>query len=201
MWVAGGVDRERWFRHRFRTGEVVEGAIRDDEGRSQGTIILVTETVATDSKGHWIVGKYICASDPHMTWWMTAGEGKKLAGKCYYNFCEGSASDCTATRRGTAIHIEKFRVLSQKEVDNKIPAWAYEKEAGKAFQAYLKKKDMAPSPKTSAAALPWVEPGEDESEGEGEESTEESSEKKGINLLLYSGCCCCCSTVVLAFIH
>ena len=170
---------ERWYRHRFRESDVVEGAIRDDEGRSQGTIILeVTETVATDSQGHWIVGKYICASDPHMTWWMTAGEGKKLAAKCYYHFCEGSASDCTAVRRGKAIHIEKFRVLTQKEVDNKVPAWAYEKEAGKAFQAYLKKKDMTPGSKKGAAALPWVDPGEEESDGDEEETTEESSRRR-----------------------
>ena len=67
MWVAGGVDRERWYGHRFEPGQVIECAIRDGEGHAQGTIILeVAAALSTDGQGHWVTAKFVGASDSHM---------------------------------------------------------------------------------------------------------------------------------------
>ena len=185
MWVAGGVDKERWYGHRFKTGQLVECAIRDGDSHAQGTIILeIAAALSTDDKGHWVTAKYIGASDAHMQWWMTKGEGKKLASKCAYHFCEESSHDCKVTRRGASIHVEKFRVLTQKEIDNRVPAWAFEKEMAKPFLEFLKEKDMAPKPKEAKDALPWVDPGEEGSEEEDEESLEESPAKVGLKAKL-----------------
>ena len=94
----------------------MEGATRDNDGRAQGYIIIeVIEPISTDDKGHWVSARFVCASDPHMKWWMSEGEGKRLVTRCSYHFCE---ADCTASRRGASIHVEKFRTLMQKEMDN-----------------------------------------------------------------------------------
>ena len=185
MWVAGGVDRERWYGHRFEPGQVIECAIRDGEGHAQGTIILeVAAALSTDGQGHWVTAKFVGASDSHMQWWMTEGEGKKLAAKCAYHFCEESSHDCKVTRRGASIHVEKFRVLTQKEINSGVPAWAFEKSMGKTFLEFLKKKDMEPRPKEAKAALPWVDPGVEASEDEEEDSTVESPGKEGLKAKL-----------------
>ena len=123
MWVAGGVDRERWMAHRFETGQLVEGAVRDGDSHARGTILLeIAAALSTDDEGHWVTAKFIGASDAHMQWWKAKGGDKKLASKCAYHFCEESSHDCKVTRRGASIHVEKFRVLTQKEIDGGVPA-------------------------------------------------------------------------------
>ena len=185
MWVAGGVDRERWYGHRFKPGQVVECAIRDGEGHAQGTIILeIVAALSTDDQGHWVTAKYLGASDTHMRWWMSEGEGKKLAAKCAYHFCEESSHDCKVTRRGASIHVEKFRVLTQKEINNRVPAWAFEKTGSKTFMEFLKKKGMEPKEKDPKAALPWVDPGEEDSEEEEEGFSGEAPVKEGLKAKL-----------------
>ena len=88
------------------------------------------------------------------------------------------------TRRGASIHVEKFRVLTQKEINSGVPAWAFEKSMGKTFLEFLKKKDMEPRPKEAKAALPWVDPGVEASEDEEEDSTVESPGKEGLKAKL-----------------
>ena len=71
MWLSRGVDRARWFKFRFSLKQVLEAAVRDDGGRSQGTVIIeVAKHVSTDAQGHWVVANYVVASDPHLRWWM-----------------------------------------------------------------------------------------------------------------------------------
>ena len=82
MWLSGGGDREKWNRHRFLPGQLLEGAIRDDSGQAQGTILVEVTFEETTSKGHWFVGQYVGASDPHLQWWMEKGEGAALAARC-----------------------------------------------------------------------------------------------------------------------
>ena len=167
MWVSGGVDREKWMAFRFTPGLLIEGAIRDDEQKAQGTMIMeVLEGMTTDAHGHWFRGKYITASDPHMRWWMKEGAGAALAGRCAYHACEGPSIDCTVTRRGASMHLERFRALNQKEINNHVPEWAFDKTCGKDFIKYLKGKGMAPGAKKTGAELPWVDPGEDDSDDE-----------------------------------
>ena len=180
MWLAGGVDREKWFNHRFAPGQLVECGIRDNEGHAQGTVILeIAAALSTDDQGHWVTAKFLGASDAHMQWWMSEGAGKKLAAKCAYHFCEDSSHDCKVSRRGASIHVEKFRVLGQKEVNNHVPSWAFAKSMGKHFMDFLKKKGMEPKAEEAKGALPWVDPGEEASEEEEEESSG-SREKEGL---------------------
>ena len=80
--------------------------------------------------------------------------------------------------------MEKFRVLTQKEINSGVPAWAFEKSMGKTFLEFLKKKDMEPRPKEAKAALPWVDPGVEASEDEEEDSTVESPGKEGLKAKL-----------------
>ena len=89
MWLSGGVDKQKWYRFKFKPGQLIE-AVRDDEGRSQGTLLLeVLAHQGTDPKGHWVTGKYVVASDSHMRWWMCEGEGRVLAKKGYSPLLRG----------------------------------------------------------------------------------------------------------------
>ena len=127
MWLSGGVNREAWFKFRLEAGQLLEGALRDDQGRAQGTLLVeVIKPLTTDQHGHWLHGAYVVASDPHMRWWMESGEGAKLRKKCSYHLCEENAVDCAETRRGASIHLEKFRLIIQDEVEKTIPAWAFD---------------------------------------------------------------------------
>ena len=84
-------------------------------------ILEVVRFTSTDAQGHWILGNYVIASDQHLQWWMTSGEGKTMAKGGRFHFCEENSLDCTVTRRGKFMHLEKFRELTQKEIDQKIP--------------------------------------------------------------------------------
>lgn len=164
MWLAGGVDRAKWYRFKFEAGQVIEGAVRDDSGRPQGTMLIeLLEKESTDTHGHWLVGKYIVASDSHLRWWMSAGDGKKLTKRCRYHCCEGSSVDCEALDKGKGIHFEKFRPITQAEIDAKSPSWAFGRSCAKEFRAYLEsRKDPLPSPGGDKAELPWRESGEED---------------------------------------
>ena len=85
-----GVERERWQRFKFKEGQLLEAVLRDDGGQSQGTMLLaVVEPVSSDSAGHWVVGRYVTASDPHLRWWFTDREGKKLEFPLLWGQLEG----------------------------------------------------------------------------------------------------------------
>ena len=163
MWLSGGVDRSRWFKFKFRPKQVLEAAVRDDGGRIQGTIILeVIKHESTDTKGHWILASYVTASDQHLRWWMTEGEGQRLAKKGHFHLCEENSMDCDVTRRGQFMHLEKFRELTQKEIDQKVPGWAFTGPCKKSVLDYLKKADLGPAPGGEKGLLPWHESGEEE---------------------------------------
>ena len=175
MWLSGGVDKQKWYRFKFRPGQLLEAAVRDDEGRSQGTLLLEVLThEATDPKDHWITGRYVVASDGHMRWWMSEGEGRVLAKRGSFHFCEENSQDCQETRksRGKCMHLEKFREITQKEVDGKVPGWAFEGAPKKIFAAYLKQVTLPEEPPGKKEGLPWQKPGE---ESDAEEGSEESS--------------------------
>eukprot|EP00438_Fugacium_kawagutii_P016672 Skav229382 [mRNA] locus=scaffold584:204408:205634:+ [translate_table: standard] len=175
MWLAGGVDRERWYGHRFLPGQLVEGAVRDDAGKAQGTLLMeVLKSVSTETNGHWVEGKFILASDGHMQWWMSHGAGTKIKDKGMYHFCEGPAVDCQAKRKGVTIHMEKFRVVTQKLVDQKSPSWAFGRGNVKVFNDYLNARKDPLESGESAQELPWAEKGSGE---EGSGSSSSSSEE------------------------
>ena len=67
MWLSGGENREKWFKFRFRPGQLIEGAVGYFDGKQQGTMLVeVTEAESTDSKGHWFKARYVQASDSHL---------------------------------------------------------------------------------------------------------------------------------------
>eukprot|EP00435_Cladocopium_sp_Y103_P064475 s82_g26.t1 len=172
MWLSGGVEREKWHRFRFKEGQLLEAAVRDDEGRSQGTMLLeVLQAVSSDAAGHWVLGRYVTASDQHLRWWYESGEGSGLARKAHYHFCEDNSMDCPATRRGRHIHLEKFREISQKELDAKVPGWAFGRSCVGALKEYLKRVGGKPTKGEKEGELPWL--GSDQESSEGEGSAEE----------------------------
>ena len=133
------------------------------ERRSQGTLLLeVLAHQGTDPKGHWLTGKYVVASDSHMRWWMSEGEGRVLAKKGSFHFCEENSQDCQETRKGKgkAMHLEKFREIIEKEVDNQVPGWAFEGSPKKIFEAYLKRATLATQPTEKGSGL--VYPGKNQ---------------------------------------
>ena len=178
MWLAGGVDRAKWFGFKFVEGQIIEGALRDNDGRAQGTMLLeVLKPLTTDEKGHWVKGRYLVASDTHMRWWMESGQGKGLSRSCSYHFCETTSIDCKATKKGAAIHLEKFRVIGQRQINSQVPDWAFKRPCAKIFLDYLKGVGKEPGAEVETGELPWAEPGEDEEDEE--ESEEESSSGSG----------------------
>lgn len=156
MWLAGGVDREAWYSHRFKSGQPIEGAIRDDGGKPQRTVLIeILRGVSTGTDGHWTKGKFIMASDGHMHWWISQGNGARFRNKANYHFCEGPAVDCGASSKGASIYLEKFRVITQKMVDKGSPGWAFGRDHAKAFKSYLGKRDNPLDPGEPKADLPW----------------------------------------------
>ena len=65
-----------------------------------------------------------------------------------------------------------------------MPSWAFEKELGGSFLKYLKGRKLEPEKEEAAGALPWVDPGGEDSEEEGSESGEDSSGDKGLRAKL-----------------
>ena len=169
MAIRGGSTSRNGTRFKFKPGQLIEAAGRDDEGRSQGTLLLeVLSHQGTDPKGDWVTGKYVVASDSHMRWWMMSeGEGRVLAKKGSFHFCEENSQDCQETRKGKgkAMHLEKFREIIEKEVDNQVPGWAFEGSPKKIFEAYLRRATLA------------TQPTGDETDDEGDSG--ESSDPKG----------------------
>ena len=181
MWLAGGVDRAKWFAHRFVTGQLVEGAARDDSGKAQGTVLVeVLGGISTSTTGHWFEGRYVVASDPHLRWWMDQGDGRSLAAKCRYHCCEVPSVDCPELKRGRSFHFEKFRVINQKELDAKVPAWAFGRSCAKLMKAYLANRtEELPPPGGDGQGprdeLPWREAGD----GESSDSSDASGSDRG----------------------
>ena len=159
MWFSGGESREKWFKFRFRLGQLIEGAVRYFDGKQQGTMLVeVTEAESTDSKGHWFKARYVQASDSHLRWWMTSGDGARLAKGCRYHCCDGSAADCSELKKGKGIHFEKFREITQEETNVKVPAWAFGRQCNKVMSAFLKGRGAQAEPRGAAPELPWREP-------------------------------------------
>ena len=117
--------------------------------------------------------RYVQASDSHLRWWMTSGDGARLAKGCRYHCCDGSAADCSELKKGKGIHFEKFREITQEETNVKVPAWAFGRQCNKVMSAFLKGRGAQAEPRGAAPELPWREPGEQE------ETDEEKSESGG----------------------
>eukprot|EP00435_Cladocopium_sp_Y103_P069951 s456_g34.t1 len=165
-----------WIKFRFKTGQLLEAAVRDDEGRSQGTMLLeVLQGVSSDTAGHWVLGRYVTASDPHLRWWYESGEGSGLARKAHYHFCEDNSMDCPATRRGRHVHLEKFREISQKELDSKVPGWAFARPCVDALKEYQSRCGGQPTRPEKEGELPWG--GSDQESSDEEESSGEKDLK------------------------
>ena len=82
----------------------------------------------------------------------------------HFHFCEENSMDCPVTRRGKFMHLKKFRELTQKEIDQKIPGWAFEGSCKKIFQNFLKGADLGTPGPPEKGVLPWHQSGDEETE-------------------------------------
>ena len=159
---------------------MVEGAVRDNDGRSQGTILVrVISPVTTDAQGHLFKGEYLSASDARYRWWMTQDGGQKFRARCYYHTCEGNAADCRVVKgRSQILHLEKFRVIGQKEWKSKTPDWAFKGEPKKDLEAFEFTFNAEKVHGHGAVDLPWAtDPGDGEEEESSSEEEEEDEEE------------------------
>ena len=154
---------------------MIEAAVRDNGGKAQGTVLLrVLHHEETSSAGHLFYAEYISASDPHYRWWMTDGGGKPFKSKALYHSCEGNCHDCTFVKgRAKLVHLEQFRVISNKEWAAKVPDWAFKGPPMKDVESFHEKFKSGKSDAANAIALPWVEP-EEETEENADSSEAES---------------------------
>ena len=166
LWVfphltPGGAGRDRavWFKQKFKEGQLIEGAIQDDAGKSQGTILLrVIRHESTDNTGHLFQGEFITAADQHYRWWMAEGAGKSLRAKCTYHSCEGNSHDCKVRKaRKQLIHLEQFRVIGTKEWAAGVPDWAFKGQPKKEVEAFHLQVQAGKGESSGAIALPWAE--------------------------------------------
>ena len=98
MWLGGGLNPEAWFKLKVKEGLILEGSVRDDSGKPQGTILLrVNKPVEKDASGHLFTGEFLTASDSHYRWWMREGAGKSLRRSCHYHSCGVRADECPYT--------------------------------------------------------------------------------------------------------
>eukprot|EP00435_Cladocopium_sp_Y103_P023245 s3102_g5.t1 len=120
-WLGGDKGRERWFRFKFTKDQLLECSVRDDAGHTQGTIVVkVLEKKQTGPIGHFVLCKYISASDSHYRWWATEGPGKGLSKKGMYHFCDGNSAECNEKYgRHALVHVEAFRLLTDSVLRNK----------------------------------------------------------------------------------
>ena len=151
------------------------------ERRSQGTLLLeVLAHQGTDPKGHWLTGKYVVASDSHMRWWMSEGEGRVLAKKGSFHFCEenakrrGRAKARLCTLRSSA-RSPRRRCPGGWQTGARLGLWGIAQENlwGLPEESYL--GDTAHG-KGEWFSLPWQKPGD---ETDDEEDSSESSDSKG----------------------
>ena len=186
MWYSGEQDRRSWWDFKFREGQLLECGVRDDGGRTQGTILVkVLKKLSTESNGSCVECRFISASDSHYRWWSTEGPGKSLAAKGVYHFCEGRSADCGATHgRRQVIHSEKFRLIGPDEIRANTPSWAFGRSCKASTQPFFQEVlDRESAFKKGDPSLPWMtkqdlpveSPEEDSSSSEEEDDDEDES--------------------------
>ena len=162
-------------------GQLLECAIRDDAGHTQGTIVVkVVEKMATGPVGHYVKCSYVCASDAHYRWWATLGPGKNLSKGAIHHFCDGNAHECGEKYgRHQLIHVEGFRLLTEEVLATRSPAWMFSRACHPLMEADLKALNKPPE-EAEDEGLPWV--GQDEDKGSDESEYSGSSEDEDMKL-------------------
>ena len=173
MWLSGGENHEKWYKLRFRPGQLIERGRGTLTGRSRARCWLRSSRPSLRTARGIGSNRYVQASDSHLRWWMTSGDGARLAKGCRYHCCDGSAADCSELKKGKGIHFEKFREITQEELNVKVPAWAFGRQCNKVMSVFLKGRGAQAEPRGAAPELPWREPGEQE------ESEDEKSDSGG----------------------
>ena len=95
----------------LKVGGFIEGGVKDDSGKNQGTVVLGILEVGGSHGGYpSIRGYFIGSSDPHYLWWMTSGEGRSHRESCWYHLCGKRPGDCAEVRKKkNMIHLTKTR--------------------------------------------------------------------------------------------
>ena len=139
-WLEGDENREAWYRFKFKPGQLLAGAIRDESGHAQGTVLIeVKEKRETGPQGHLIIGRHVSASDAHYRWWATSGPGKGWSARAAYHLCDGHAHACGYKAwRQTLIHMEKPRLPDHKEaVTSRMPGWMFGRSCYKDIEKHM----------------------------------------------------------------
>ena len=171
MWLGGGLNPEAWFKLKVKEGLILEGSVRDDSGKPQGTILLrVNKPVEKDASGHLFTGEFLTASDSHYRWWMREGAGKSLRRSCHYHSCGVRADECPYTKgRTKIIHLERMRLIGAKEWRAGIPEWCFKQPCKRDVESFHSRFMNEKGSEAEGVQLPWAEP----------ESEAESSEVQG----------------------
>jgi len=176
-WLGGENDREAWFKFGFKEGQLLECAVRDDAGHTQGTIVVkVLEKRATGPAGHFVDCQYLCASDSHYRWWATEGPGRSLRKKATYHFCDGNSHECQEKLgRQKLIYVETFRLLTDEVNQSKSPGWLFTRPCFAIMGPHLKDLTKEETP-GEGDGLPWVDQEEKDSSDGSDSSEDEGRE-------------------------
>ena len=158
MWLGGGLNPEAWFKLKLKAGQLVEGSVRDDEAKPQGTVLVrVITPIELDTTGHCFEAEFLMASDPHYRWWMKDGAGKGLRKACLYHSCGVRADQCTYVKgRQKVVHLERVRVKAG------IPEWCFKQPCKKEVETYHDRLTNDAGGEPQGILLPWADPGADE---------------------------------------
>ena len=166
--------REPWFKAKLTPGSLLEGAVHDDTGKPQGTVVIeVLRRDSTGPQGHEVTGKYVSASDSHYRWWMSHGAGVSMADKGVYHLCDGDPRDCTWKHgRKPAVHFGKFRQVTETMLQAKDPGWLFSRQNKPSVKPYLDHISATGGDEASPH-LPWKGTvRESQADDQSEESTE-----------------------------
>lgn len=110
-------------------GDVVELQVYDDEGSTQGTILVgVWKKAAVYKGGAVLSGRFLGASDLYYQWWMNDGEEAPNRLQGWYHLCNSRTVDCPETSKyKRMIHSDKYRCLGKGAPSAKKVLWLTDK--------------------------------------------------------------------------
>ena len=176
----------------LNVGSYIEGGVKDDSGRHQGTVVLGVREIGGRHGGLPSVScTFLGCSDPHYLWWMTSGEGTALKEEAWYHLCGKKPADCGAVRKKTKmIHLTKVREVGPGDFSagnldcQKVSSLRDPFEANlKAFNRWVRKRgkpETHPGGKTGPveAQANWESDPASSEEEKSEEEEESSSRGK-----------------------
>ena len=170
-------------------GDVVELQVYDDEGASQGTVLVgVWRQAGTYKGGAVIEGRFLGASDLYDQWWMNSDEDAPNILKAWYHLCAQATVTCPeATKYKRMVHSDRYRNLGAGAPTARRVPWLADKVlkegVDEKYKRFVEAGGGPPkspgdkkTPATTAAAT-WAEDGDGEDEDEESLSSSQSDDK------------------------